>query len=953
MNAVTHCRLAGFLLLSFLFLSSLCAQTKSIRQTMDLSGLWNFALDPQEKGVQEKFWNVTLPEKVTLPGTTDTNRKGTENTHKAETTHLSRYYKYEGAAWYSKDIEIPSGWKGKRIVLFLERTRSTSVWIDGKEAGNCNYLSTPQEYDLTRFLTAGRVHKITIRVDNGKSIPQQIRSSSHACTESTQTNWNGIIGRMELQAMNPLFVESVQTYPQVADRSVKVKITLSQAVGIGGKKVQLSASAFNTTRKHQVKQTEYALQEGIREYEFTYPLGSKALLWSDLQPALYNLRVAIGGIDETIVRFGLSDFKTDGSHFTINGAKTFLRGKHDAAVFPLTGHTAMNVEEWRRYFRICKEYGLNHCRFHSWCPPAACFEAADLEGVYLQPELPIWGGFKKESAELMDFLKKDGENILKQYSNYPSFVLFALGNELGGDISVMKEFVDHFRSLEPRHLYTYGSNIFLGSKGHVPGEDFLVTCRVGSGDGYSMHARASFSFADADEGGYLNNTYPNSVMNFDEALEKSAVPVIGHETGQFQTYPNYNEMKKYTGALAPWNFEIFRERLEKAGMLEQADDFFKASGAWSVELYRADIEMNLRSKRMAGFQLLDLQDYPGQGSAYVGILDAFMDSKGLIEPKKWREFCSEVVPLLTTEKFCWTGGETFIGNIEIANYSKGSLDGKNVTWELKEGNTTLGKGKMNLSPGLGLLDAGVIRITLPEIEKACKAELLLKIAGTPYQNRYSLWIYPENKTLNTDGIIVARKLTEDVLSVLKQGGKVLLMPHKVECADVTVGGLFQTDYWNYRMFKSICDRIKKPASPGTLGLLINPEHPLFENFPTEYHTNWQWYPVVKQSYPFILDKMPSDYKPIVQVIDNIERNHKLGLVFELNVEGGKLLICMADMDAIGDKPEARQFYRSMVEYLKSNAFAPTLRMKGETLVNLFNAAVQSDKIQVLDNISYD
>lgn len=952
MNRVTRCRLASLFLLSLILLCSPWVQAKDLRHTIDLSGTWNFILDPQNKGIQDKFWNIDLPEKVTLPGTTDTNRKGTENTNKSETTNLSRYYKYEGAAWYSRNIEIPAGWKGKHVVLFLERTRPSTVWIDGQEVGKNNYLSTSQEYDLTHFLTPGS-HKLTIRIDNGKSIPQQIRSSSHACTESTQTNWNGIIGRIELQAMNPLFIESIQTFPSVADRSVKVKITLSKTSGIDGKQLCLSAFAFNSSKKHKVKSTVYALKEGCKEYEFVYQLGSKALLWSDLQPALYQLKAEINDVDERTVRFGLRDFRAEQTHFTINGVKTFLRGKHDACVFPLTGYTAMDLDQWRRYFRICKEYGLNHCRFHSWCPPAACFEAADLEGIYLQPELPIWGGFKKESAELMDFLMKDGENIMREYSNHASFVLFALGNELGGDINVMKDFVNRFRLIEPRHLYTYGSNIFLGSRGHIPGEDFLVTCRVGSGEGYSAHARASFSFADAEEGGYLNNTYPNSVMNFDTALEKSSVPVIGHETGQFQTYPNYDEMKKYTGVLAPWNFEIFRNRLQEARMLEQADDFFKASGAWSVELYRADIEMNLRSERMAGFQLLDLQDYPGQGSAYVGILDAFMDSKGLIEPKKWREFCCEVVPLLTTAKFCWTGQETFEGNVEIANYGEHSLEGKSVSWELKVGKRSLGKGEMLVPSGLGLLTAGMIRLTLPDIEKAYKAELSLKIAGTSYRNTYPLWIYPAKKQLKTKDVVVARQLTDEVLNTLKQGGKVLLMPCKEDCKEVTVGGLFQTDYWNYRMFKSICDRVKKPASPGTLGILTNPEHALFNDFPTDFHTNWQWYSIIKNSYPLILDNMPEEYRPIVQVIDNVERNHKLGLVFELNVDGGKLLVCMVDLEAAHNTPEGVQFYAGLLEYMNSQEFEPVTSISSEAFKNLFVAETQKEGIKVLNNISYD
>lgn len=921
------------------------------RLNMDLSGNWAFALDPDNAGMTNEFWNETFGETVVLPGTTDTNRKGKENTNRNETTQLSRLYRYEGPAWYSKEINLSAEWKGKEIMLYLERTRPTTVWVDGKLVGKCDYLSVPHCYNLTSFLAPGK-HKLTIRVDNKESIPSQIRSSSHSCTESTQTNWNGIIGRMELQGTSPVHIASMQVYPQVGDRSVKVKVVLSKALS-KGEKLALNAEAFNTTKQHRAKAVELSLAAGKKEYEVVFPLGKDALLWSDYAPALYKLTASLGKQDQYSVNFGLREFKAHGKQFSINGEKTFLRGKHDACVFPLTAHTPMGLAEWQHYFKVCKEYGINHVRFHSWCPPAACFEAADLEGIYLQPELTIWGSFKKDAKELMSFLLNDGEKIQQEYSNHPSFVMFALGNELGGDIDVMKSFIDRFRALESRHLYAYGSNNFLGWRGYVPGEDFLVTCRVGEGEGYSTHARASFSFADADEGGFLNNTYPNSQMNFDGALEKSPVPVVGHETGQFQIYPNYDEMKKYTGVLAPWNFEVFRARLQKAGMLKQADDFVKASGALSLLLYRADIEMNLRTKQMAGFQLLDLQDYSGQGSAYVGILDAFMDSKGLITPEQWREFCCEVVPLFNTPKFCWTGNEQLSGKVEIANYSPHSLNGNSLNWELASNGQVLEEGKYTIPAGTGLLDVSELSIQLPNVMKATRAEMNLKIEGTSYKNSYPLWIYPSTQPINKDGITMARTLDDDAIRTLRQGGKVLLLPRREDCSEITVGGLFQSDYWNFRMFKSICDRIKKPASPGTLGILTNPEHAVFKDFPTEFHTNWQWFSIIKHSYPMILDRMPSDYLPVVQVIDNIERNHKLGLVFELNVEGGKLLVCMADLDAVQDKPEGRQFYTSLVNYMQSANFAPITRMSADEVRNLFSVGVKADGIKLLDNISYE
>lgn len=922
------------------------------RRTISLSGTWTFCTDEQNAGITQQFWKKTFTDNVLLPGTTDTNRKGKKNNKKNETTYLSRRYTYQGPAWYSRDVVIPKDWKDKHVVLFLERTRPSMMWIDGHYVGACNSISTPHRYDISKYSTPGR-HRITIRVDNGESIPSQIRSSSHACTESTQTNWNGIIGRMELQATNRLYIEYVKTYPSVETRSIRLRIKLSDASGIGNRRIDISAKSFNSPKSHKAGTTTLQLEEGRKEYELTYRLGDDAQLWSEASPALYRLKVSIVGVDEQETTFGLREFKASGSHFFINGNKTFLRGKHDACVFPLTAHTAMTVKEWRRYLRTCRQYGINHCRFHSWCPPQACFEAADLEGIYLQPELPIWGSFKKENTDLMDFLMNEGTSIQEEYSNHASFVLFALGNELSGDIKIMKDFVEKFRQKEDRHLYTYGSNIFLGSRGHIPGEDFLVTCRTGTGDKYSTHVRASFSFADAEEGGYLNNTYPNTEMNFDKAASLSAVPVIGHETGQFQTYPDYREIKKYKGVLAPWNMETFRKRLYDAGMGRQAKDFFKASGAWSVELYRADIEMNLRSDGMSGFQLLDLQDYPGQGSAYVGILDAFMDSKGLIKPKKWREFCAEVVPLFVMKKYCWSGQDTFCGEMKIANYGEKQLVGKQLSWTLKNGQKVIAKGTSVIPEGLGLLSCGDIRLPLPDIDKACKAQLSLEIEGTPYRNSYPIWIYPASKKADTEGIMISHELDDKTLARLKQGGKVLLMPRRDKCRDVTVEGLFQTDYWNYRMFKSICDNIKKKASPGTLGILTDPEHGIFASFPTESHTNWQWYPIIKNSYPLIIDRLPQNYRPIVQVIDNIERNHKLGLIMEFSVDGGRLLLCMADLDAAKNTPEGFQLYASILEYMHTPAFDPNFSLSSTSLMELLSKQAHSDKIDTLNNISYD
>lgn len=930
------------------------------RPRIDLEGNWEFQLDSLNLGGSQSWQNQSFSDSVTLPGTTDTNKKGVLNSKTDETTHLSRIYSYVGKARYKKQVNIPEDWKDKDVHLFLERTKPTTVWLDGKRIGTNDNISTSQMYDLTGYITPGN-HEITIMVDNGESVPPQIISNSHAYTESTQTNWNGIIGEMYLEALNLLHISDIQIYPNAKEKSVLVKVKLSNSSAVKQASLELEAEAWNTDDKHKVKVLSQQLDLSKDEFEIMYKLGDEALLWSEFHPTLYRLVITLKGdevYDSQSVNFGLRDFKTQGTQFSINDHITFLRGKHDACVFPLTGHVAMDVDTWRKYFQTAKEYGINHYRFHSWCPPKACFEAADIEGIYLQPELPFWGTMDKMDNRLTSFLTKEGINIQNEFGNHASFVMFALGNELFGDQEAMDKLIKTFQEVDRnRHLYAFGANNFLGYNGQVPGEDFLVTCRIGGAsddDPFSTHVRGSFSFADAYDGGYINHTYPNSVMDFSKAIEKCSVPVISHETGQFQVYPDYNEIKKYTGVLHPTNIEIFKKRLEASGMIDQANDFFKASGKWAVQLYKADIEMDLRTFGFGGFQLLDLQDYPGQGSAFVGILDAFMDSKGLVSPEEWRGFCSPVVPLFTTHKFCWTNNEVLIGNIKIANYSESKLTGNKLEWKLDdEKGQLVGRGAINITTNQqGLIDLGEIHIRLASLLRPQKVTLTLHISKTGYKNSYPMWIYPEK---NTDeippNITVTTKLDASAISKLKRGESVLWFPEKKQYEKSTVGGLFQTDYWNYRMFKTISENIKKAASPGTLGILTNPEHPIFKDFPTDFHTNWQWFSIIKNSYPLIMDKMPTEYRPIVQVIDNVERNHKLGLIFEFQVDNGKLLVCMSDLHAAMDKPEVKQLYYSMINYMESDAFKPAHKINMSSLNTLFTHIATTNKIELLDNIS--
>jgi hypothetical protein len=122
--------------------------------------------------------------------------------------------------------------------------------------------------------------------------------------------------------------------------------------------------------------------------------------------------------------------------------------------------------------------------------------------------------------------------------------------------------------------------------------------------------------------------------------------------------------------------------------------------------------------------------------------------------------------------------------------------------------------------------------------------------------------------------------------------------------------------------------------PGTQGFICDPKHPALAAFPTEFHSNWQWWQIVKNSRPIILDATPADYRPIIHVIDNFARNHKLGLLFETKVGKGRLLVCASDLPALQDHPEARQLLHSLLLYVDSTAFAPQSELAAELLKKL-------------------
>ncbi|OWA37564.1 beta-glucuronidase [Saccharibacillus sp. O16] len=924
---------------------------------IDLSGIWRLSLDEQQKGRPDS-WEDTME----LPGTTSHARKGKRNEQKLIGS-LTDTYKFEGSAWFARDLDIPVELTQRTVFLNLERTRITTVWLNGEKLGSRNSLNAPHIYDLTGKLTVGTM-ELVIRVDN-VGYPTK---GGHMTSPDTQTNWNGITGAIELRVYGESRLENVRTTPNAAERSVRI---LADRVGTQAGRLRVSAKSFSGAGELAVGPAEF---EGVGErIDVVYDMGEEALLWSEWSPELYDLKLElldeqgeVHDIHSSIL--GLREFRPAGDKFEINGQRTFLRGKHDGLIFPLTGYAPTSVDEWIRVLNISKSYGMNHYRFHTACPPEAAFIAADMLGIYMEPELPFWGtvtepGDEHHNQAEQDYLIEEGFAILKAFGNHPSFVMFSLGNELWGSREKIDSILKGYKTFDPRPLYTQGSNNHQWIPELLEHDDFFCGVRFTR----ERLFRGSYAMCDAPQG-HVQVSSPSTLTDYDEAISPSrlqaaegeesgkqqiqiqygtemktvegdgggdwvsTVPVVSHEIGQYATYPDFREIDKYTGSLKAENFKVFQARLEEKGLGHLAQAYFENSGKLAMENYKEELEAALRSRKLAGFQLLDLQDFSGQGTALVGALDAFMDSKGLITPEEWRSFCADAVLLARFESYYLVGGNTFRAAVELSWFRPEAPGALEVSWTLAADGETLGEGAIaaEISASGDLFELGGIEWKVPDVQSMRKVELTLRLAGTDVYKRYDLWLYPADVRVDYDGVHVFESLTDEARARLAEGGKVLLMPN-VSSLENTIEGTYAADFWCFPMFRSISESMDRRIPIGTHGLLVRKDHPALRDFPSETHSTHAWWNVVMNSRSVILDGTPSEWEPIVQTIDNFERNHKLGLLFECRTGGGSLLVCTVDAAAAGQSPDGRQFLSSVLNYARSEAFAPTFEIGLEKL----------------------
>jgi hypothetical protein len=944
------------------------AQGPTPQRPIDLSGSWRFLPDYNDSGVKTQAFTQNLPLRIDLPGIMQPNYGMPITTYTPWVLslydhfwYLREEYKdytdkvvkvpflsqpprhYLGVAWYQRDIDIPQHWVNRRAVLTLERPHwETTVWVDNKKIGSDKSLVAPHVYDLGS-VTPGR-HRLTIRVDNRMLMPY--RPDAHSVSDSLGASWNGIVGKIQLTSTGRVWIDDAQVFPDLTKKWMVIKVRIGNQTGLSG-----SGTLTAVWPDIGVVGVTWNEQGGSTEVEV--PLREDVATWDEFKPRLQSVRLWLkgNGVDEAVdVRFGIRDFRAAGNEFRLNGRPIIFRGTHSGGDFPLTGYPAMDLAYWKKLFETCRRWGLNHMRFHSWCPPEAAFEAADELGFYLQPEPGMWNEISPDTP-MEQMLYEETDRMIKAYGNHPSFMLLSASNEPKGKWKeALAKWVERYRKEDPRRLYANGTGHTEREIADITeGTDYLAIQRVGP----KMLRR---------ESAWFGSDYGASLVDIN-------IPVISHEVGQWVAYPNYEIIKKFEKSyLKPGNFEIFRDSMKAHNLLEQNAAFATASGKFQLACYKEEIEANLRTPGLGGFQLLDLHDYLGQGTALVGLLDAFWESKGYASEDDFKQFCNTTVPLARLRQRIFTNTDRFDVDVEVAHFGAEPLENVRAVWRIVgsdlQGDLFSGTIQIGKNIPLGKISANLSILNSPQQYKLVVTIAPASFFGSIdrkivegrdavrsknyFENEWNFWVYPPvGAPLQTEesertrpnpckppvprDVLVTNSL-EEAEARLASGGRVLLSVRNVDL-DWTSPPLDVVPvFWNRQMGPgwSRMLGLSIGAKPGsTMGAMLG-------LFPTDNYFDWQWAQLMTGTRAINLDRLPAELEPFVWAIDDWNRNYKLGVLFECLVGQGRLLVTAIDITRPSESnPVLRQYRASLIKYASEDCFQPNVSVPVGKLRSLF------------------
>lgn len=844
-----------------------------------------------------------------LPGSANENKIGTAQKEFDEISAnavrcLRQRYNYIGPLTLTREFSVPESFVGKHLTLFLERVNIASeLWIDEQKIDRrIVEITAPHTYDLTDRLTPG-THKITLRIDNSNLLNIDTLASGYS--DDTQGIWLGIIGRIELQCREIFHISDMRLFPQ--SNSVHVDLVInSDCRGLRDRrevKIKLNAVSPNGKLLPELESTA-VLCNRRQIVHITYPMANTIEYWSEFNPALYTMNAVLEYRDTKTKhseRFGMRTVSVIDKRICINNHPISLRGTTDSALYPLTGYPPTDLDTWKNVMNTIKKYGLNHIRFHAWCPPDAAFHAADETGIYICAEMPLWLNYDVTPLDTGSdsihehYYLNEALKISETYGNHPSFIMFSNGNELLGDFAMLEKITTIVKAVDNRRLYTLTSNFE-----HIaaPCEDYL--CAVTANE---MRIRVQVFHDEVSE---------HTCLSYDDAVNAVQLPVISFETGQYCMYPNVDSAADFTGNLVPCNLNVIKKDMLAKNIYKKLDNYLQASGAMAVLYYKEECEAALRTHQLNGFQLLSLTDHTGQGTSTVGLLDVFGKSKGIITPEEFRSFCSETVPLMKAKRF-YANTDIFTAILDLYDYSESSDRDTKYTLTFYDKNTVVKKIESN---------SHVVSCPLNFITRNTMLKVTLNAKG--HENSWNIFVYA-NTEVNSNCIVLngINGLDEAVKS-----GKNIIVNANAENLKTAFKGQFNPPFWSPAFFKS--DR--------TCGFWCNNAHPIYRYFPTHKYVDFQWKNPINNSVSTDISALGDDFDTLIEAVPNFFENIERSPLFEVKIDNANVLFNGFNLEY--DHITVKALKKSIYEYASSSEFSPKQKMTIKEFKNLFKKDIK-------------
>ncbi|HVI85054.1 MAG TPA: hypothetical protein VNA86_07050, partial [bacterium] len=428
-------------------------------------------------------------------------------------------------------------------------------------------------------------------------------------------------------------------------------------------------------------------------------------------------------------------------------------------------------------------------------------------------------------------------------------------------------------------------------------------------------------------------------------LHSSTVPCVGHEVGQWCAYPDFSIIEKFSGKQAryaafpegigagkapymhPGNYIIMRDSAREHGMLGRNRELARASGRFQTACYKEEIEANLRTPSYSGYELLDLHDYLGQGGALIGVLDPFWESKGYVGPQEFRQFNNATVLLARLRDRAVTADQEFRVEVEVAHFGPKPLASATPVWSIVDpaGRAVVGGALPARAVPRGKnLGLGAISVDIGKLRAPAAYRLVVEFQGTPFRNEWNFWLYPAQVNVAAPPGVTVTRSWEEAKAALGAGGRVLFLSGAPEKPSPDLALTTVPIFWN---------RLMNPNRAWMLGLWCDKEHPALAAFPTEAHCDWQWVDLLGKTSAMNVEALPAGLRPIVQPIDDWNRNLRLAMLFECAVGQGRLMATSFDLSEAGvaGRPGGPALRRSVLDYMASPRFRPATEISAAAL----------------------